>query len=411
MNGEGEATPISALRAAAIAFRTRPKSVVAQNRLGDELIQLRQVIDVLEVEFAEIAGAFAATDEYELQGSVSPIEWIRHNCKVSGRTAADRVSVGEQSERLRRSVDAVENGRIGFAHLVVMSRTARALDNSATGGGFDESPLLQAAQHLSVGRFGHYCHHARHAADPEGVVRDEFAAVEWRELHLQTCEDGLVSVSGTLDGAGGAALRTALEPLARRCGVDDQRRRSRRMADALVELATNALDTGAVPQRASQRAHLQVTCSVETLLGLAGAPAAEMEFALPISAKAVERISCDSNVTRILLAEDSAVIDVGRSHRVVAGSTRRALNARDKCCRWPGCDRPASMTAAHHIKHWAHGGRTDLSNLVLLCHRHHWMVHEGGWQLVRSEGDALLTIPPRVDLDHLARGPDRARAA
>jgi len=69
------------------------------------------------------------------------------------------------------------------------------------------------------------------------------------------------------------------------------------------------------------------------------------------------------------------------------------------------------MTAAHHIKHWAQGGRTDLSNLLLLCHRHHWMVHEGGWQLVRSEGDALLTIPPRMDLNHRARGPDRARAA
>lgn len=402
---------MSALIDATLSFCARPKSPAAQDRLGDDLIQMRQVIDILEVEFAEVSGAFAATDEYEIQGSVSPIEWIRHNCKTSGRTAADRVCVGEQLDRLPRSVDAVEDGRIGFAHLVVMSRTARALGNSTTSVAFDESVLLQAAEELSVGRFGHFCHHARHAVDPQGIVRDEVAAVEWRELHLQACEDGLVSVSGTLDGAGGAALRTALEPLARRCGVDDQRRHPRRMADALVELATNALDTGAVPQRASQRAHLQVTCTVETLLGLAGAPAAEMEFALPVSATALKRISCDSNVTRILLAEDSAVIDVGRSHRVVAGSTRRALNARDKCCRWPGCDRPASMTAAHHIKHWAQGGRTDLSNLLLLCHRHHWMVHEGGWQLVRSEGDALLTIPPRMDLNHRARGPDRARAA
>ncbi|HEY8755920.1 MAG TPA: HNH endonuclease signature motif containing protein [Candidatus Dormibacteraeota bacterium] len=46
------------------------------------------------------------------------------------------------------------------------------------------------------------------------------------------------------------------------------------------------------------------------------------------------------------------------------GATRAALNFRDKGCRWPGCDRPASWTAAHHVIHWAQGGRTDLDNLV-----------------------------------------------
>jgi HNH endonuclease len=66
----------------------------------------------------------------------------------------------------------------------------------------------------------------------------------------------------------------------------------------------------------------------------------------------------------VLLNSESAVIDVGRSQRVVPGSTRRALNVRDRGCRWPGCTRSASWAAAHHIVHWIHGGRTDLSNLV-----------------------------------------------
>ena len=100
------------------------------------------------------------------------------------------------------------------------------------------------------------------------------------------------------------------------------------------------------------------------------------------------------------------MIDVGRSKRVIGPATRRALNVKDRICRWPGCDRPASWTAAHHMVHWTKGGATDLANLVLLCHRHHWMVHEGRWQLVKTGEGQMLAIPPTMDLfSHLARGP------
>jgi hypothetical protein len=100
------------------------------------------------------------------------------------------------------------------------------------------------------------------------------------------------------------------------------------------------------------------------------------------------------------------VIDVGRAKRVISGPARKALNARDQHCVWPGCDRPVSWTSGHHLKHWIHGGTTDLPNLALLCYRHHWMVHEGGWQIVRGDDGRMLTIPPRVTFGQLARGPD-----
>ncbi len=58
------------------------------------------------------------------------------------------------------------------------------------------------------------------------------------------------------------------------------------------------------------------------------------------------------------------------------------------------------------IVHWIHGGSTDLDNLILLCHRHHWMAHEGGWQIVRSDDGRMLTIPPVTEFQRLARGPD-----
>src|SRR5437879_5448590 len=358
----------------------------------DYLVRRRVQIDQDELAWSVVAARFAETDEYDAQGFVSPFACIKAMCHMSGGAVSARVCAGEQLAKLDRSLAAVEAGEIGFAHFAHIANAS-----AKVGERLDETTLLCHGRKETVARFRETCIHARHAADPDGVVEEEVQGVEMRELTLTDTDDGLVSVSGTLDKVGGAALRTALEPLAKRMGKDDRRRYPRRLADAPVEFSMNALD----------RSQLQVTTSLETLLGLTGAPAAEMEFSLPISSKAVERLACDCSVTRILLGSDSTVIDVGRSQRTVSGPARRALAARDGHCRWPGgCDRPAKSSAAHHVVHWIHGGTTDLSNLILLCHRHHWMVHEGGWQLVCSDDGRMLTIPPVTEFQRLARGPD-----
>jgi hypothetical protein len=300
-------------------------------------------------------------------------------------------------ERLGESVAALVAGEIGFAHLALIARTSAAL-----GQRLDEANLLGQARKLNIFPFRNRCTHARHAGDPAGFVNEEKEGMEARSLTLTTADDGVVLVQGILDKVGGAALRTALEPLAKRAGKYDDRDRERRMADALVDLSMHALDNS-VPSR---RPHVQVTTSLETLLSLAGAPAAEMEFSLPISSKAVERLACDCSVTRILLDSESMVIDVGRAKRVVSGPQSKALKVRDRGCTWPGCDRPASWTSAHHVVHWIHGGATDLPNLVLLCYRHHWMVHEGNWQIVRSDDGCIQTIPPLMAFGLHTRGLD-----
>jgi len=345
------------------------------------MMRKRTAIDLMELSFAEDAAAFAATDAYDELGFVSPIDWIRFNCHMTSGAAAASVAVGTTMDRLPRSVEAVSQGEIGLAHVTVMARTAEALKDR-----FDERPLIEYAREHTPGKFHFYCQHARHAADADGYAEGEADQVQNRRLALSNWIDGTMVLSGVLDAFGGAALRAALEPLAQRSGEHDHRQRGQRLADALVELATGG----------QGRASIQVTSSVETLLGLAGAPAADVEFSLPISSKIVERLACDSNLTRVLLDSESAVIDVGRAKRVVSGPARRALTARDGTCRWPGCDRPASLSAAHHVVHWVHGGTTDLDNLILLCHRHHWMVHEGKWQLVRADDGRMLAIPPTV---------------
>jgi hypothetical protein len=359
--------------------------------LRERLLQRRRVIDLQEIAFAREAAEFAASDAWDEDGSVSAIDWLRFNCHMNAGAAANAIAVGEMLVRLPESHQAIVDGEIGFAHLATIARTAEAL-----GDRFDEKLLVEKAKENSPGKFFYVCHHARHAADPKAYAAEQAEQVEQRRLKLSRWMDGSLLISGQLDPVGGAAVLTVLEPLARKSGPDDDRCLEQRNADALVELASGG----------GSQAQIQVTSSLETLMALAGAPAAEMEHCLPVSSKTIERLACDSSLARVLLNSESQVIDVGRSKRVVSEPGRRALAARDGHCLWTKCDRPASRSAAHHLVHWIHGGTSDLDNLILLCHRHHRMVHEGGWQIVRGDDGSIVTIPPTVTFGPSGRGPD-----
>ena len=360
--------------------------------IAKELKQVLHQRDLLDLRASRLASRYAATRHYDESGYASAIDSIRFNCHLTSTAAGDLIAVGKNLERMPGSLQAVANSEIGFAHLKAMARTAIAVGTK-----FEEGPLLEKARESSPGKFYYICKHYRHAADRKGFEAEQAESVENRRLWISKCEDGTVLLSGNFDAEGGAAILTRLNPLARKSGTHDARSLEKRNADALVEMASGG----------GSQAQIQVTSSLETLLGLAGAPAADMEHSsLPISAKTVERLACDSSIARILLNSESTVIDVGRSKRVVSEPARRALAARDGHCRWPGCERPASWSAAHHVVHWIHGGTTDLDNLILLCHRHHWMVHEGSWQIVRGDGGRMLTVPPTLTFGPPARGPD-----
>ena len=344
------------------------------------MVEVQRQIDVLLLEHSRLAAEFARTDHWDDEGSNTAIDWIRFNCNLTEKAAGDRIAVGSRQAEIAASVKAMESGEIGFSHLAVMARTS-----IATGPRFDEGRLLELARKVSPGKFYYESLHYRHSVDAKAYAAEQADLVENRHLSLSRGEDGGLLINGVLDPVGGAAVRTALEPLARRTAWDDDRNVEKRYADALVELACGG-----------RPGNLQVTASIETVKGLAGAVGGEMEFSLPVSSTTVQRIACDCSVMRVLLDQESVVVDVGRSRRVVAGAMRRALAARDGHCRWPHCDRPASWSDAHHVIHWSKGGETDLSNMVLLCHRHHWLVHEGGWQLVKTQEGVRAIAPTRV---------------
>ena len=439
--------PLEALIESIQGFVVESTFELTPTELGDHLIRLRQGIDLLELGFAAEAAVFAATDEYDAQGSVSPIDWIRHHCHLSRQAAARAVAAGEQVHRLPASVAALEAGEIGFAHFSLLAGTARALSAKPTDGGnalsddtgsdpvdpsalsdpadpsdptdpaapegplpFDERTLLELAREHSVGRFITDCTQARHAHDAAAVLAEAVSAAERNRCEFIPCEGGFLALRGYFDPIAAATLQTAVFPLAKPTGAGDHRPLTRRFADALVEIALHALDLGAVPSTGGASTHLQLTASVETVMGLEGAPGGELEFAGAVPAATVQRLACAARVRRILLGPTSAVTDVGRARRLPGPAARAALRVRAGGCEWPGCDRPVAFTNAHHFVHWGHDGATEVPNLVLLCYRHHWMVHEGGWQLARVEEGRLLAIPPARGHRSWIRPPGNAAA-
>ena len=124
--------------------------------------------------------------------------------------------------------------------------------------------------------------------------------------------------------------------------------------------------------------------------------------ALHVSAETSRRIACDASIVRMTHAADGTVLDVGRKTRSIPPAIRRALEARDQRCRFPGC--ASRWCDAHHVVHWADGGPTSLDNLLLLCRRHHRAIHEGGFAVwpdadggftfVRPDGTPIQEAPP-----------------
>ena len=242
--------------------------------------------------------------------------------------------------------------------------------------------------------------------------------------------EGMVAVDGLLEPEAGQTLLAALEPLARPTDAHDTRSGSQRNADALAELARRHLEGGRLPQVGGVRPQLLVTVDLDSLLGHPQGTGGEIGWAGPLDPEACRRLACDGAVTRVLVTRqhpghhpgpdhdpsgqapphhpsgtdglDSQLraamrllpptlagaptqpLEVGRATRVIQPAQRAALAVRDGGCVFPHCPRPLAWCDAHHLRHWVHGGPTDLANLALLCRAHHRAVHEGGWQLHES---------------------------
>jgi hypothetical protein len=222
----------------------------------------------------------------------------------------------------------------------------------------------------------------------------------------------MVLIHGRLDPEGGATLITALNALTPPPAQGETRTTRQRRADALIELARRALTTDRLPTTGGMRPQVGIlvtpqhlinqptttpqattpqttgaqttgaqTTGAQTTAALAAAPP-WLDWIGDVPASIAQRIACDADIWRIILDPATGQpTNVGRTHRLVPTRIRKALHARDRGCRFPGCRAPTPWTDAHHITPWAHGGPTNINNLILLCRFHHTLTHEGRWTI------------------------------
>ncbi|HEV2953122.1 MAG TPA: DUF222 domain-containing protein [Candidatus Dormibacteraeota bacterium] len=385
--GDSLATPLHG----AIGALDQQLSRLNPAALGEELIELRRAQDRLEAVFAHALRRFDKSQAYASDGAYSPVAWLRWRCHLSSNSAAERVGMARVLGDLPQTDAALSDGSIGYQHAAHITRTAGQIGVEAVREA--EPILLPAAHKLDPKQFSLVTRHLRHCADPDGSLSDANRRFDHRYLNLSEASDGAVFLEGMLDAEGGVALRTALNALNPPL-PDEKRNPSQRRADALVELARRGLDSGKLPEVGGERPHLTITTTRETLAGVLGNPGGDLNSGVPVPGETVRRIGCDAIVTMVVLDGNGQPLDVGRAGRVVPTRLRKALVARDGGCRFPGCDRPANWTDCHHIQHWAQGGETKLSNLVLTCRRHHRMIHEEGWRLVWEDEHRVVAIPP-----------------
>ncbi len=167
----------------------------------------------------------------------------------------------------------------------------------------------------------------------------------------------------------------------------------------MVEIMRHHLDCQQTPDVRRPGAHLTVVTGAGTLAGEPGG--SSLDWGGVIRGETTRRLACDATITPVTVSPQGQVLDVGRRARTVNAGMWAALVVRDRCCAFPGCDTPTSRCDAHHIRHWADGGPTSLTNLVLLCRFHHQRVlhdedHEDRWRVRIDEPTGRPVFDPPI---------------
>ena len=341
-------------------------------------VRLSAVINQLEAIRCKVVHRATLRGEHLLAGQ-SACTWVARQCQMSKNAAADRLCIGAQLEKMPRVDAALNSGEIGLQAASVICHLQDRVEQA--GGSIDQEEWVTIAAGSSIKNLSAEAACTWHGIDPSGFNAKVEEAHERRQLFISECGD-MYRIDGWLELEAGAVVKNAIDLLARPLGEIDDRSPKQRRADAVYEMATG---NRVAPQ-------ISVHTTIEGLKSELGATASQLEDGTPISSKTVQRMACDGALHRVLKA-DSMVIDVGRAKRVAQPAQWRALKARHRSCGAPGCERPIGMTQAHHVDFWEEGGHTNHRRMVPLCHYHHRLVHEGGWQVVLA-GSRVDFIPP-----------------
>jgi hypothetical protein len=409
-------TPAPTLAAAVAVLREVPRAYagVADAELASFVQLAGEAKRLADAHLALAAGEVARRSRFEAgasgvarrSGFRTPQEMVTALTGTTGRDAAVAVRVG--------SLDGVLGDAL--ADDVVSVAAAEAIRAGLDGAAADPELLSEAtallcaeADTLDPDRLLKRAREVRDELDADGIADREAVLRGRRSLRRIDLRDGMKRLIWDYDpltaGVVDEVYDRATSP--RRGGprfVDsavadrieaDERSVEQLASDAFAELLRQAatLDTQVLVGRGSPG--VRVIIAAEDLATGTGHGIIE-GTGESVSTSTVEALVCAGGRIDATLDASGAVLDLGREQRLYTHRQRIALAIRDGGCLWPGCERPPSWTEAHHIDHWAHGGKTDLAQGVLLCRHHHLRLHNEGWVIRLRDGRYWLHPPPRT---------------
>ncbi len=336
-----------------------------------------------------------AQDATEAEWAAADREWDREQVQLAARVgeydARRRLATAVAlRDRLPATALALGSGRISARHA-----DALAAETAGLGGvdaGVVERSVLADPRRVTAAQFRARARALAAAFAPELVADQALQAAAGRFVRSWLLGDGSAELRAVLPVADMEVVTGALNDLALPSDVADARPAEMRRADALVELCLRHLrgEGGEVPRPG---ARLMITVPLDSIGPGAGAAATLADA--PLSASALRRFGCDSELLRVCTDPlNGTVLDMGRTARIPNAGLRRAIEVRDGGrCTFPTCGRRRGLHA-HHLVHWLDGGTTDQRNLTLLCARHHHAVHDEGWEVRRRPGGQLAWTSP-----------------
>jgi hypothetical protein len=372
----------SALASVIESYASEPLGELADGRIVADFDELHRGIEALKVQRLRRLAVIDRRGVHARDGFLSPVAWLGARHHLAWGVANDGVRTARALEGMPATRTALERAEVSLSAVRVLVAAREAEPGAFEGA---EAQLVEAARIHRVADLQRVVAHWRQAVESETARGNDEALRERRRLHASVTLGGMVRVDGDLDPETGQTLLCALGAVLdaeARSGTGDTRTPGQKRSDALGEICRQWLDRGDRPAVAGERPHVSVMLGLDDLKGLQDTglqgTSGEFEHTGPLSPGAARRLACDAAITRVVMAPRSEPLDVGRRTSVVPPAIRRAVICRDRRCRFPGCDRPQSWCDAHHVLHRADGGPTSLANLVLLCRRHHRMVHERG---------------------------------
>jgi hypothetical protein len=283
--------------------------------------------------------------------------WLNWKCGIAIGAAREKVRVARALEHLPKVSAAMECGKLSYSKVREITRVATPET---------EDTLLMIAEHGTAQHVEKLVRAFRRCKDAEELSR-EVRQQENRAVNLSYDDDGSVLLNCRLPAEIGELVLKALDLIVHEMPFMEDVPAgtlpqvipvSRRRADALAIVAESFIARGAMEAKGSDRHHIVVHVSAETLKDRT-AGCCEFEHGHSMAAETARRLSCDASIVTLTENEDGEPLDVGRKTRTISAPLRRLMKARDKGCRFPGCANSRYIDA-HHVVHWANGGETSL---------------------------------------------------